>query len=158
MKPSLRLCLPLFALLLGPACGTADAPGAGGLAWLAGCWAAEREGVLVEEWWMTPAGGVLLGISRTTRGSELLGYEHLMIFEKDGALVYRASPSGQPVTDFVATGATADEIVFENPEHDFPRRIIYRNPGPDRVTAHIDDGRGEQQMELPYRRAACPGG
>ena len=35
------------------------------LGWLAGNWRLERNGRVVDEQWMAPAGGVMLGMSRT---------------------------------------------------------------------------------------------
>ena len=66
-----------------------------------------------------------------------------------------AQPGGAPPTDFTATATAADRIVFENPSHDFPRRIIYERSGADRLTASIDDGTERKRIEYRMTRAAC---
>jgi hypothetical protein len=35
--------------------------------------------------------------------------------------------------------------VFENPAHDFPKRIIYRKTADDALTASIDGGEGSRR-------------
>lgn len=84
------------------ASGGASAP-AGGIArvaWLEGCWEAASRKRTVEENWMAPRGGSMLGVSRTVRGDSLLEYELVVLREEAARLVYEAHPSGQPVAAF----------------------------------------------------------
>jgi len=46
-----------------------------GLKWLAGCWLMRSGALTIEEQWLAPGGGILLGTSRTTRGDSLVAYE-----------------------------------------------------------------------------------
>ena len=50
------------------------------------------------------------------------------------------------------TRASSTEAVFENPQHDFPKRIIYRKGADDSLTASIDGGEGTKAMSFPYKR------
>ncbi len=50
------------------------------LAWLAGCWELRAGPRLIEEQWLSPRGGMLLGMSRTMRGGTVVEYEHLRIY------------------------------------------------------------------------------
>ena len=52
------------------------------LGWLAGCWAGGSSGRAYEEHWMKPAGGVMLGMSRTIAGGKAVGHEFLQIRER----------------------------------------------------------------------------
>jgi hypothetical protein len=56
-------------------------------------------------------------------------YEFLQIRDVPTGLAYIAKPSNQPEATFMATTKAANEIVFENPAHDFPQRIRYRLDG-----------------------------
>jgi hypothetical protein len=49
------------------------------LAWLAGCWAAERGDAGSGEQWTPLAGGTMLGIGRTVRDGKTVEYEFLQI-------------------------------------------------------------------------------
>ena len=57
-----------------------------------------------------------------------------------------------PGTDFKLTSLTATEAIFENPAHDFPKRIIYRKTGEDGLTASIDGGEGTKSMAFSTKR------
>ncbi len=96
------------------------------VSWLKGCWLVQRTGGSTEEHWLAPAGGAMLGVSRTLRGDKMTEYEFLSIREVDGKLSYVAIPSGQKETVFPLVRFSPTELVFENPQHDFPQRLIYR--------------------------------
>jgi hypothetical protein len=125
------------------------------VAWLSGCWQITRGAEVIDEQWMAPRGGVMLGMARSVRGDRLASTESTTIRVRDGKLVYEANPSGQAPTTFTATTATADRVVFENPAHDYPRRLSYERKGPDGLLAWIDDGSGAKRIEYPFSRVAC---
>jgi hypothetical protein len=127
-------------------------------AWLAGCWVREKGTRRIDEQWMAPRGGLMLGSSRTVRGDTLVEYEHLAIVLREGRPVYRAMPSGQAPAEFTASVAGADHIAFDNPAHDFPQRISYALRGSDSLVARIEGPvqGGTRSAEFAYRRAACP--
>ncbi len=144
------LVLILVANLAGPP-ATIDQ-----MAWLAGCWTQARPNGVVEERWMAPGGGVMLGMGRTVRDGKLREYEYTRIVETDGSLAYMAEPSGQEKATFALKSLTAGEAVFENPAHDFPQRVIYRRLGTDAVTGRIEgriDGQ-DRSVDFPYKRCA----
>lgn len=135
-------CAVAIAFAL-PATG-ADAGVIEQLAWLSGCWAVEASEPGSMECWMPPAGGMMLGTSRTVRGGKSVQHEFLQIrVNAGGSLVYVAKPSGQAETAFVATEVTATSVTFENAAHDFPQRIRYTLVAPDRLTARVEGSRGD---------------
>jgi len=130
------------------------------LAWLAGCWSSEGREAGSGEQWSAPAGGTMLGTSRTVRGGRTVEWEFLRIREaEDGILEYVALPSRQAETVFRMSRISDRGVTFENPGHDFPQRIVYRREGLDRLVARIEgsvDGR-DRAVEFPMRRASCAG-
>ena len=132
----------------------------GQLSWIAGCWRQSGRGGnrVVDEQWMAPSGGTMLGMSRTVRGDSLIEFEHLQIVARSGRLVYHAEPSGQAPADFVASAVSDTLVLFENPEHDFPQRIIYRRRATDTLVARIEGTRNGQTrgIDFPYSRVTCP--
>ena len=55
-----------------------------------------------------------------------------------------------------ATAQTADRVVFENPSHDYPKRVIYERTGADRITASIDAGSDDaKRVDYAMTRQAC---
>lgn len=125
--------------------------------WLAGCWEMRAGGLLIEEQWMAPRAGVMLGMSRTTRDGRFSSHESIRIQQKQGGLSYYAAPSGQEPTVFDATAVERDRVTFENPEHDFPVSVHYRRAGADSVYASIAGPRGGDvvTIEFPMARSEC---
>jgi hypothetical protein len=61
------------------------------LDWMSGCHALETpRGVKIEEQWMRPSGGTMLGMNRTTRGGKAVANEFLRIDAKGVDVVYTA--------------------------------------------------------------------
>jgi hypothetical protein len=114
---------------------------------------------LVEEQRMDIRGGSMLGMARTTTGKGLGEYELTLIHEKSGRIVFEARPSGQPPAEFIAKVVSADSVVFEAPQHDYPQIVGYRRAGADSVLAWIDGTSGgkRRRAEFPYARVRCPG-
>lgn len=133
--------------------------GAARLQWMTGCWRAESPRRTVEEQWMRPVGGLLLGMSRASRADSVLSWELARIETEGGRLQFVAWPSGQRQAAFAATIANDSMVVFTNPQHDFPQRIMYLRRGPDSLVARVE-GPVEGQtrgLDFLYARVACEG-
>jgi hypothetical protein len=154
-----------------PAAAPAPPPAAlDDVAWLAGTWladGAERGG----ERWSVDAGRLVgLGFTyersdceRVAHGSGGMGgsscspcplepaiTEVLEIVEREGVLVYVATPRGQVRTDFVITEVGPTHLVAENPAHDFPTRIEYRLD-PAAGALHVVASSPSRRLELHLR-------
>jgi hypothetical protein len=130
----------------GPATTLAD------LAWISGSWQTAPGGrVQIEEHWMKPAGASMLGMSRTVAGDRTVEFEYLRLEQRGEDIFYVAHPKARyPGTDFKLTRLTGQEAVFENPAHDFPKRIIYRKHADGSLVASIDGGEGTKSMKYSY--------
>ncbi len=138
----------------------ADAPQADDVrtaGWLAGCWELRAGARVTTEQWMAPAGGLMLGMSRTVVRDTARATESLALARRDGKVTYTAKPSDQAETHFAASHLSDTLLVFENPAHDFPQRIIYRRRGADSVIARIEGPRGDQirGIDFPMARVRC---
>ena len=124
------------------------------LSWISGDWQTAPGGrAQIEEHWTSLAGGSMMGMGRTVAGDKTVEFEYLRIEQRADGVYYVAHPKARcPGTDFKLTKASATEAVFENPQHDFPKRFIYRKTGEDSLTASIDGGEGTKAMSFPYRR------
>jgi hypothetical protein len=129
---------------------------------LAGCWRLERPGLpadarVVDEQWMAPAGGLMLGMSRTVSAGRATEYEFTRIEARDGRLVFVAQPSGQAGGEFPAVEVGEGTLVFENALHDFPQRVEYRSRGRERLDARIEGTvQGKvRAVDFAYVRVAC---
>lgn len=150
----------LFVLLVAGLAAPGEgqpAPTTADLAFFTGCWRFESKGRVVEEQWMAPAGGSLLGMSRTVVNGETTEFEFVQIRDLPEGLTYIAQPSGQREARFVATRSTPGDVVFENPAHDFPQRIRYRLAG-NILSARVEattNGK-TRGADFPYTRVSCP--
>jgi hypothetical protein len=157
MTKSFALLFTL-AILPGLLSGQTQKRSIADLAWLAGCWEGNVRGREVNEQWMKPAGGTMLGMARTVSQGKTVEYEYTQIREdKDGAIYYVAKPSGQSEASFKLIKLENREAVFENPTHDFPQRIIYRQQTDGSLIARIEgtmNGK-ERAVDYPFKRGQC---
>jgi len=145
-----------IAALLIAAQPTPSVKGIDRVAWLQGCWETASGDRSVEEQWMAPRGGSMLGVSRTVRANGLAAYELIVLRERGDRLLYHAHPSGQPAAIFMSTVVGRDTVIFENLEHDFPQRIGYQRKGAMLLAwiEGLENGRA-RRIEFPYRHVAC---
>ena len=149
---SLTMCAVMAGVFQAPAPTVKD------VAWISGCWDMTRNGRHVTERWTPVEGGTLMGISRTVVNGKTTEWEFLIIREGAKGLDYVAKPSGQAEATFTAAAASATEVVFENPAHDFPKKVIYKRDG-DSLIASIEGPMNGQmrKIDFPYKKTTCGG-
>src|ERR1043165_7936019 len=134
---------------------TSTTPTLADISWISGDWQTAPGGkAQIEEHWTQAAGATMMGMSRTVAGEKTVEFEYLRIEQRADGIYYVAHPKSRcPGTDFKLTRASATEAVFENSQHDFPNRIIYRKSGAAALTATIDSGEGTKAITFSYRKA-----
>jgi len=158
MRNPIVFSVLLSTLLCGSAMAENDKAPLSALDWLKGCWGSTNRGREVSEQWMKPAGQTMLGMSRTIANGKTVAYEFLQIRQDaSGDLFYVAKPSGQTEASFKLVKFTRNEFVFENPDHDFPQRIIYRLETDGSLSARIEGkNKGEEKsVDFPMKRIPC---
>jgi hypothetical protein len=132
----------------------------GDLEWLVGAWVGTRSsGSSIEERWSPPLGGAMLAVSRTVNMSgKMVAFEYLRIVERDGGLVYIAQPGGAKGTEFVLTELNPPtengprRAVFDNPRHDYPKRIVYELSAEGGLSATIGQTKGGTPRRFEFKR------
>ena len=150
----------LFVLIPIGAFGQEQKATSDGLGWMAGCWelTARNGAMVISEQWMKPAGGTLIGMSRTVSGDKTVAWEFVRIVTDADGLSYIARPhTSKEETTFKLAKSSQTELVFENPAHDFPQRIIYKLLATDKLTARIEGTMNGKTRgtDFPYTRARC---
>jgi hypothetical protein len=100
----------------------------------------------------------MLGVGRTVKGGSTVEYEFVQIrADANGRLGYVANPSGQTENTFPILRLSEREVVFEDLEHDFPQRVLYRLGSDGRMTGRIEGRQGgkERGVDFPLRRVDC---
>lgn len=118
----------LIGLLASPVLAAEQAQGPAALpGWMAGRWCGGTGGTAIEEVWLSPAGGYMIGMGRTVVANRPHEeFEFLRVTWQDGVPTYLAQPQGGPVVAFKQSRAGDQWVRFENPAHDFPTRVEYR--------------------------------
>jgi hypothetical protein len=127
------------------------------VSWLAGCWIGDVDGAKYEECWTSPAGGFMQGSGRMFKGDKIFMREHITI-EKEGedltmyVLGYgeKLKPDAQGTIAFKLVKSSKNELIFENPKHDYPQRIVYAKDGKGGLIARIEliDGKNQTFFKL----------
>jgi len=112
------------------------------LNWVLGNWYMETpDGIILEHW--DKANDTLysgFSIMTTAKGDTAFS-EHIRLTLEGGSLWYIPTVSNQnegEAVRFKEKAVTADEVVFENPQHDFPQRIIYHRVNDSTIVATIE--------------------
>ncbi len=150
------LVLPMLSALAAAA--LAPPPAAdplAGLAWLAGDWYGKDGPIEMEERWTEPRGGLMLYVHRDVQDGRAVSFEFGRVAPGEGGVItYYASPGGKPATAFKMIESKDKRVVFENKQHDFPKRILYWLGGDGSLHARIegDPGDKEHAMEWTWKK------
>lgn len=126
---------------------------------MAGCWEREEKSknLLVTEQWMKPAGTSILGMGRTVKNGKTVDHEFMRIEQRTDGIYFVAKPkANESETAFKLKSFSAKEAVFENPEHDFPQRVIYRI-GATKMVGRIEGDRNGKPagIDFPFEKVNC---
>ena len=146
---------PLFVLaLLVAGTETMASETLASLEWLLGAWTSVGERSIVHESWVRVSDATFEGIgeSESLPGGERTSTETLRLVEMSGDIFYQAYVSHNPrPVSFTLTDLSGAAATFENPDHDFPTKIVYRLESPDELTVTVSNE--ERGFSLEFRRA-----
>ncbi|WP_118950133.1 DUF6265 family protein [Taibaiella helva] len=129
----------------------------GNISWLIGTWEQQTTRGKVYEQWLQDGDSTLSGKSFALKGKDTMVFESIRLRREGDDWFYipqvKDQNGGQPVR-FRATRLSATEMVFENPEHDFPQVITYRRNGKDALIAEVSGiAKGEtRKVTFPMKK------
>lgn len=150
----------LIVLLAGLSCMVRPATSheLSGLAFLSGCWIglAGQDGT-IQEFYTMPTANIMLGTTIYLREGKATGYEFTRIEKTQNGVVMMPYPNGKASEHpFVLTDLGPGRAVFEAPEHDYPKRILYSSPSDGVRIAQIDGGADDPEPTIwRMQRAVC---
>ena len=121
------------------------------LQWMAGKWIKESDSSVTTsiEVWEKTSETEMDGYGLTMDDGDTIFYERLQIIEEDDQLYYLADV-GEGIVKFKLNESDNNKWVFENLEHDFPKKIIYTYDGTSMVAyAQADD----VSLEFRFKKA-----
>jgi Domain of unknown function (DUF6265) len=110
---------------------------------LVGTWRMNtKRGAVCEEWKRVNK-NYLQSKGYMIRGKDTILSEKIALTNTREGIFYTSTvedQNGKQPIAFKMTGSENNTFVFENPQHDFPRRIVYKLITADSLHAYIDDG------------------
>lgn len=157
---SLRSSLVVVALLAAasPSAAQTSAASLADLSFMSGCWRGSfGDGGTIEEHYSLPSTNMMIGMTRYTRGGRVVDFEFTRIQQDSGKIVIVPHPKGVRSVPFVLRELRDRRAVWENLEHDFPQRIIYRASPEGGLVARIEGktSKGDEHQEWTMARAEC---
>jgi len=111
--------------------------------WILGDWVQAGEKTTARESWSALHRGAFKGIGITTAASsgKVQSEESLILAEMSGAVYYfaKVKQNKYPVP-FELTSCSGEHAIFENSEHDFPKKLEYRLTTKDAMKVIVSDG------------------
>ena len=124
------------------------------LQWVLGAWRAQDDRAITHERWDQVSPTTFEGRAEVVRkpSSETGDLETLRLVEMSGVVYYiaKVGHNDLPVA-FKALECSDAGATFVNPDHDFPKRLVYRLEGGDRLTVDVSDG-GSKGFSLEFLR------
>lgn len=121
---------------------------------LSGLWQTHNSESYLYEEWRKVKNGPFYGKSYTMNGRDSIVFERVEIRQKGDSIYYIPTLTDQPPVPFALVAQKDYSFTFENKQHDFPQRVIYRFVGKDSLVARIEGiNKGEaQSQEFYYHR------
>lgn len=121
---------------------------------LGGAWEMKTKKGMIAESWTQVSDTSFAGESYMVKNaSEKIPLENVQLVYRNGKYLYIPVALGQnddePVT-FTITSLSTEGFTAENPEHDFPKRIVYKLINKDSVHAYIDGGSAAPEKRSDY--------
>lgn len=108
--------------------------------WFLGRWENNSPEGNLSEIWKKENDSTFFGESYFVKKNDTIFAERVSLEERNGKLSYVVTVPNQndakPVA-FELTSAEGNSLIFENPEHDYPNKIIYNQVGIDSLVAEI---------------------
>jgi hypothetical protein len=146
-------CL-VFFLFAGNDADAQDIRSLDTVRWLLGNWVQENERVSTRETWREVDRGTFKGrgIQKDTATGAKQSEESLLLTEMSGEIYYfaKVGHNKYPVP-FELTSCSATHAIFENTEHDFPKKLEYRLVKNDSLNVTVSDG-GARSFTFRFKK------
>ena len=123
---------------------------------LTGTWTLiNKKGNLMAEEWIKKDDNSMIGKSYMVKSGDTVMLEKVDLVKEGDDIFYIPVAYGQnedkPVR-FKLTSAKDAVYIFENPAHDFPKRIVYDFSVNNALHAYIDDGTENKRQHYNYKK------
>lgn len=120
--------------------------------YLQGTWKVENQELY--EHWDSLNDNTLKGYSYQLKDGQMKVSEYLDLIRSKNTITYTATVvrqnGGKPVSFKLARGGTA--LTFENPAHDFPKKVVYQKLTDAEIQVEISDGKSKAETFRMYKQ------
>ena len=142
----------LLAIIIVSSCAS---PGPGLPVWLEGIWETGNDAGFAGETWLIQNDTLMIGQGLVNVDGHIMVTEEISIFISKGKMYYAARVSDQNNGDeilFKAILTEEEHLVFVNPGHDFPTRIVYMLKDADTLEINISGRDKEDSRTIELKR------
>lgn len=154
LRRSLTATVIATWLCASPAVAADNCASLGVADWLLGHWIAVEGDKTFTEVWTKLSDTTFEGKGVTTKGasSAIVDGESLRLLQMEKGVFYvsKVMHNRLPIA-FELTECSPQRLVFENPAHDFPRRLEYAAEAADQMTVRVTDGK-DKGFTLRFKR------
>jgi hypothetical protein len=126
--------------------------------WLLGSWEFKTTDAILSENWTKINDSTYYGQSFFVKGNDTLHFETITLQQNREELTYLTTILGEnndkPIS-FVLTETTENQLIFENPTHDYPQKISYNHVSKDSLvteTSGVQSGKPSSEKYLMKKR------
>jgi hypothetical protein len=150
MKMKAKNLLLLFPLLIF----SCSQPSEKQFSWIEGKWVQSNGEANFHEEWTRVNDTLLIGKGFVVDGTDSLFSEKLSLLTSGEQTIYRVEMTTGRIADFKLTENTADKLVFEMPENDFPSKISYTKKSETELVVLLEGSENGKEIkdELTFKR------
>ena len=110
------------------------------LAFLSGTWVGGDGSTSLEAVYSSPDGGQVVAASKEIKDGRVIMIDFEHFYERDGKLRLTPYPFGNKSVEFTMTSLDPGQrmAIFENPNHDFPKRFTYQRTGDEHLRITLE--------------------
>jgi len=113
--------------------------------WLLGKWQSQQEKLTITEQWQQVSSKSIEGEGKTFKQNKLVSSETLRLVEMSGEVFYLAKVQHNAVPiGFKLVTCSITHAIFENVQHDFPKRISYQLLDNNELNVSVSDGKNKE--------------
>ena len=125
--------------------------------WLVGTWSNSYGEKSYTEVWKKENDSTFKGYSHIIQEKDTIFSEFITIHQRGDSLYYIVNVENQnegESVSFILTDSENNKYVFENPEHDFPTKIVYHKINNDSIFAQVSGEMGgkSRTVDFPMKR------
>jgi hypothetical protein len=114
------------------------------LSFMSGCWTTPKGATPeIRECYTAPYAGLMQGSSQTVRDGKTTQVEFIAIRESNDGVIYAPIFNGKALSTFKLSQVDGPMAVFENPQNDFPKKIIYRRDTDKSLVIRLEGARSD---------------